>query len=94
MLKLQSGMSGIETIRPTTCVRGSHGNAGTGRTMVRSLFKEIANNPLGVKLDGLQIINDGRGHASHAFFQFEQPCTLLKEKNAENFQEFYYLFFR
>jgi hypothetical protein len=62
--------------------------------MVRTLFKEIANNPLGVELDGLQIVNDGRGHASHAFFQFEQSCILLVGKNAENCQEFYYLFFR
>ncbi len=81
-------MNGIENIRPTTCVRSGHGNAGTGRTMVGTLFKEIANNPLRVKLDGLQIIDDGRGHASHAFFQFEQPCILLREKNAENCQEF------
>jgi hypothetical protein len=48
--------------------------------MVRTLFKEITNNPLRVELYGLQIINDGRGHASHAFFQFEQPCILLREK--------------
>jgi hypothetical protein len=57
--------------------------------MVRTLFKEITNNPLRVELDGLQIINDGRGHASHAFLQFEQPCILLREKNAENCPEFY-----
>jgi hypothetical protein len=57
--------------------------------MVRTLFKEITNNPLRVELDGLQIINDGRGHASHAFLQFEQPFILLREKNAENCPEFY-----